>query len=461
MNKRNRKKGFFSAATVILVLVIAVVANLVITKLDWSYDVSQNKMYTLSKQTKSIVKENQEDITFYVLSSKSDFNKIYKQIVNQYTKLSDHIKIEYKDLENYPNFAQEYMDDSNEEAQEQSIIVECGKKNRYLSSSNFVNYSYDYTTYSQQAESLELESLLTEAINYVISDDTPVIYTLTGHNEAALSSTTEGYIEADNYEVKELNLLTEDKVPDDCEILFINGPQSDISKDDAKKIKEYLKGDGKVYFAANATTDDIPNFKSILKEYGITMEKGVVIEGDSNKYMQMPTYLIPTIGTSEITSAIQNQYVLVPISKGFTYGDNEDGYTITPLLSTSDQAYSKVDTSSNVVEKEEADIDGPFDLALQVDTEEGGKLIVLGSINMLEEQIDAAVSGTNTDFVLNGINYLAQQESKISVRAKSLTTNMAAITAFAQKSLMVGTTFVIPAIVILIGIFVVVRRRHK
>ena len=133
MNKMNRKKGFFSATTVVLVLVIAVLANLVITKLDWSYDVSQNKMYTLSKQTKSIVKENKEDITFYVLSSKSDFNKIYKQIVNQYTKLSDHIKVEYKDLENYPNFAQEYMDDSSEEAQEQSIIVECGKKNRYLS----------------------------------------------------------------------------------------------------------------------------------------------------------------------------------------------------------------------------------------------------------------------------------------------------------------------------------------
>lgn len=461
MNKRNRKKGFFSATTVVLVLIIAVLANLIITKLDWSYDVSQNKMYTLSKQTKNIVKENKEDITFYILSSKSDFNKIYKQIVNQYTKLSDHIKVEYKDLENYPNFAQEYMDDNSEEAQEQSIIVVSGKKSRYLSSSNFVNYSYDYTTYSQQAESLELESLLTEAINYVISDDTPIIYTLTGHNEAALSSTTEGYIEADNYEIKELNLLVEEKVPDDCEILFINGPQSDISKEDTAKIKEYLEGDGKVYFAADATTDDIPNFKSILKEYGITMEQGVVIEGDSNKYMQMPTYLIPTIGISEITSAIQNQYVLVPISKGFTYGDSEEDYTITPLLSTSDKAYSKVDTSSNVVEKEEADIDGPFDLSLLVDTEEGGKMIVLGSINLLEEQIDAAVSGTNTDFVLNGINYLAQQESKISVRAKSLTTNMATITAFAQKSLMVGTTFVIPAIVILIGIFVVIRRRRK
>jgi hypothetical protein len=462
MNKKNKKIGFFSATAVVVVIIVAILANLLITKLDWSYDVSQNKMYTLSDQTKSILADNTEDITFYVLSSKSDFNTVYKQIVKQYEKASDHINVEYKDLENYPTFAQEYLDDSSAEADEQSIIVACGDKHRYLSSYDFVSYSFDYTTYTQSADSLELESLLTEAINYVISDNTPIIYTLTGHNEAELSSTTEGYMQGDNFEVKELNLLTEDAVPDDCEILLINGPQVDISKDDAKKIKTYLEGDGKLYFIANATTDDIPNFKSILKTYGITMEKGVVIEGDSNKYMQMPTYLLPTIESSDITSAIQNQYVLVPISKGFTYGDTEDAdYTITPLLSTSDQAYSKVDTSSSVIEKEDDDIDGPFSVSLQVDTEDGGKMIVLGSVNLLEDQIDSAVSGTNTDFVLNGINYLAQQESKISVRAKSLSTNQATITAFTQKALMVGTIFVIPAIVILIGIFVVLRRRSK
>lgn len=461
MNKKNRKKGFFSAAAVVCVLIAAILVNLLITKLDWSYDVSQNNMYTLSKQTKKIVEANQEDITFYVLSSKSDFNKIYKQIINQYHKLSDKIKIEYKDLENYPNFAAEYMDDNGESAQEQSIIVVCGKKYRYLDSSSFVNYSFDYTTYTQKAESVALESLVTEAINYVVSEDTPVIYTLTGHKEADLNSTTEGYIQSDNYEIQELNLLKEEKVPDDCKILLINGPQVDISEADKDKIIEYLKGDGKVYFFADAMTDDIPNFKAILKEYGITMEKGVVIEGDSNQYYQMPTYLLPTMGTSDITEALTDRYILVPVAKGFTHGNNEDGYIITSLLSTSSKAYSKVDTKSSVIEKEKGDIDGPFDIALQVDTGDGGKMIVTGSVNMLEDQIDSAVSGTNSDFVLNGINYLAQQENKISVRAKSLSSNQATLTAFTQKALMVGTIFVLPALVLFVGIVVVVRRRRK
>ena len=216
-----------------------------------------------------------------------------------------------------------------------------------------------------------------------------------------------------------------------------------------------------MYCIADALAPDLPNLKSVLKEYGITMEDGIVVEGDSNYYMQVQTYLLPTIGYSTVTSKLQNKNILVPISKGFTHGEDTDEYTITSLLSTSDAAYSKIDTESNVIEKEDADIDGPFDLSLQVDTEEGGKLIVLGSVNLLEEQIDSAVSGTNSDFILNGINYLAQQESKISVRAKTLTTNQVTMSTFSQKALMVGTTFVLPAFVLLAGFIIVLRRRRK
>lgn len=461
MNKRNRKKGLFSATAAVLVLIAAILVNVLVTKLDWSYDVSENQMYTLSEQTEKIIKANEKDITFYVISSQADFNTIYKKIVNQYKKLSDHIKVSYKDLENYPNFAYDYINSSTEEAEEGSVIVVCGEKYRYLSSGDFINYTFDYTTYSYTAESIQLESLLTQAINYVTAEYTPVVYTLTGHNEAELSSTMEGYLAGDNFEVKELNLLIEESVPNDCAILLINGPSVDISKDEAKKITTYLEGDGKLYFIANALTDDIPNVKSILKDYGINMEKGTVAEADSNMYMNYPVWILPTIGYSEITTSLTDRYIFVPESKGFTHGDDTEDYTITELLTTSDYAYSKVNFSGEVMEKEEGDIDGPFSLALQVDDEAGGKILVLGSTNVLLDEIDEAVSGSNSDFFLNGINYLVQQDDKISVRAKSLSTNTATVTAFAQKALMVGTTFVIPGLTLLLGLIVVIRRKRK
>ena len=58
-----------------------------------------------------------------------------------------------------------------------------------------------------------LEPSVTSAINYVTSEDTPVIYLLSGHGELELDSSFQSSIERDNYEFKELNLLTESKVP--------------------------------------------------------------------------------------------------------------------------------------------------------------------------------------------------------------------------------------------------------
>ena len=79
---------------------------------------------------------------------------------------------------------------------------------------------------------------------------------------------------------------------------------------------------------------------------------------------------------------------------------------------------------------------------------------------MLESSIDYAVGGANTDFVLNGINYLSQQESKISIRAKDLSADTAIVPAFSQKVTLIGCVFVLPVLLLAAGIVMVVRRRR-
>lgn len=461
MAKKNRKTGILSAGITALVIGVIIMVNIFVTNLDWSYDVSENELYTLSEQTKQLVTENEKELTLYVLSTRPDFDMVFRKIVNEYDKLSDKLTVVYKDLDTYPNFPYEYIDSSSQTAVEGSIIVECGEKFRYLSSEEFVSYSYDYYTYEQVAESIDLESQLTQAINYVISEKTPVVYALTGHDEAEIDSVMEGYFYSDNFELRELDLAAEEQVPEDCAILFVNGPTSDISEEEAEKVLTYLEGDGKMYFAADPLTEDLTHFESILNAYGIRMEKGVVIESEESMYTQAPTYLLPTLGYSKITSPIQEEYVLVPVSKGFFRGEDTEEYTITPLLTTSEYAYSKINIESDVVEQEEEDIEGPFYIALQVDTEEGGKLVAVGSVNLFNEQIDSVVSGTNSDFFMNGINYLAQQEETVSVAVKDLTTNYAEFTASTQKILMLVTTFAIPGVTLLTGILVVVKRRKR
>ena len=305
---------------------------------------------------------------------------------------------------------------------------------------------------------------MTEAINYVTEEKTPVIYTLTGHAEKQLTTSVTSSFEKDNYTVKDLNLLSEDAVPEDCEILMIYGAAKDITKEELKKIQSYMADGGKMYVFLNAGADNLERLSSLLEEYRLDIQSGIVVEGDSSRYIQSPAYLLPEIQISDVTESQYNAnvYILAPSVKGIkeieTDGE-EDTWTVTSLLTTSDSAYSKVDTSSSVIEKEKNDIDGPFDVATLVSDESGGRLIVTGCDNMLEESIDSNVGGANTDFVLNGINYLTQQESKISIRAKDLTEETAIVPAFSQKMTLIMTVVILPLLLLILGIGVSVSRR--
>ncbi len=67
------------------------------------------------------------------------------------------LKFVYKDPDLYPNFTKKYTD-SSEEVANDSMIIKCGKKYRYVSANDYVSYSYG-SDYSYSADSHQLESL--------------------------------------------------------------------------------------------------------------------------------------------------------------------------------------------------------------------------------------------------------------------------------------------------------------
>ena len=78
---RNWKNTKFSSVAwimAILVLVIAVVINMIIARLDFSWDISPNKQYSLSSTTESYLDElDQKGVTvdFYLLAKLDDLEK--------------------------------------------------------------------------------------------------------------------------------------------------------------------------------------------------------------------------------------------------------------------------------------------------------------------------------------------------------------------------------------------------
>lgn len=451
--------GVLSSVGIVLVLLAAIIGNLLIEKLQVSWDLSQEGVYTVSEQTKSIVKGLEQDIQVYILDSEEGFPIGYAQILQQYTKASSHIQVTYRDLSLYPNFAYEYVD-STTTLNKDSILVVCGDKHVYLDSD-------EYTTVGGGEDgsyqtSLNFEPLLTAAINSVNDGETSVIYQTTGHNELEFSTAMQTAILRDNYTLKDLSLLNLDAVPEDADIVLINAPTSDFSKEDCNKLREYMENGGNVYFIMEATIV-LENLEAFMEDYGIQAAEGIVMEQDTSRiYGNTPTYMIPYIEDTEITRTQYetNMALLIPVARGLT-DKAGTGRTVTGLLSTSDYAFSKVNLDSEYTSREDTDIMGPFYLAALSEGEEGGGLIVLASSNMCTDQVDEVVSGNNLDFLLNGCNYLLDDEDKISIRSKDIQSDYAIYSTTQIRIISAIAIWGIPLLVLGTGIVLVVIRKRR
>ncbi len=461
VGRRGRKK-FSTLLCLIILAAVLIGANIGVEKSKVKVDVTQNQIFTISEQSKKIAKNLDKDVTIHFLCRKSDVEHSYLEIVEQLEAASDHIFIDYKDPARYPNFGAEYVAETDAIAAG-DVIITCGEKGRYLSQDTFVSYTYDDD--GDYEPLLNVEPQIVSGINSVISEKTPIIYALTGHGELEFDTEFRASVEQDNFTFKELNLLIDGAIPKDCEILLIDAPISDLSSEDADLITEYVKNGGKLFYVCNTdpTADSMPRFDAILKNYGVNVAEGVVVETDSNMFMQdYPTYLLPKLEESGITTSLlgNNMFVLTPVSKGLIL----DADKAVSLLSTSANAFAKVNTESETTEFEEGDVTNPggFSVAARVDNAAGEpQMIVFGCPSAILGQIDTYVSGGNSDFISNCFNTLASQEDKVALKAKALVNNTAAYSNTMVTVISFMAVIGLPGILLMFGIMVTLRRKHS
>ena len=473
-NKKVLRHGSYSIGVMAIVIAIVVVLNLVIQELPSSFreiDLSSEKLYTIGDQTKELLDDLDKDVDLYYIAQDGTESTDIQRLLERYKERSEHIKVEQKDPAVYPTFTQQYTSDS---VSNNSIIVVCGDKSRVVNYSDMYETSINYQTYTQETTAFDGEGQLTSAINYVISDNMPVLYTLEGHNEASMGTAMTETIQKANIEIQSLNLLTQDRVPEDASCLFIFAPSTDMSEEEANKIIEYLENGGKALIISNYTDEEMPNFESVLENYGVRPVDGIVMEGDTAHYIsQNPYYLLPNIESNDVTSNLssQSRYVLMPLAQGIETLDNiRDSLDIQSILTTSDSAYSKTDLENmQTMEKEDSDIDGPFDLGVSITEDVGDdaqtQIVYYASSSIFDDTIDSYVSGTNYELLSSSLSWLCQSEADntntISIPSKSLDTSMLTISAADVNFWSIFVTAVIPVCILLIGFGIWMKRRKQ
>ena len=417
--------GAYSLVISAVVLALLIVVNLFVSALPTTatkYDISSTKLYSITSNTKVVVNALQDDITIYWIVQAGEEDDVIENLLGKYESLSDHISVVKRNPDVYPTFAEQYTD---EDVPNNSLVVECGDRYRYISYNDiYVTesnvYSYSYST------SFDGEGAITSAIDYVTTEDLPQLYVLEGHGESELPSTFSDQLEKENYEVNTLSLLTVDEIPEEADCILIYSPSTDLSEEEVTMLSDYVAG-GKLMVSAGPTEDgSLTNLYSLLENYGITTADGIVVEGDREHYaFGMPYVLLPDMASSDITDTLmeENYYVLMPISQGLTVGSSSSA-TVTSLLTTSDSAFSKVDGYSlTTYEKEDGDIDGPFTVAVSIEEADGGQIVWFSSSAFLDDMYNAYSSGANVDLAMNSLSWLVGEREAIAIRSKSLNYN--------------------------------------
>lgn len=479
---KSSRNGSYSVGLVVIVIAIAIVINLVAGQLPENLrniDISSNNLYEISDVSEEMLDDLDKEVMLTVIAEQDTVDTRIKTFVKKYAALSKKVKTEWIDSVQHPSVLQEY------DTEGDVIVVSCEDtgKTSVISFSDIIQYDqYTYYMTGQTSEtSFDGEGQLTSAIHYVTNEETKKIYRTSGHGESTFSSSVSELFNKNSMETAELNLSMNPEIPDDCDLLFLYGPTSDITDDEKSIITDYLGNGGKVYLILGETTNNTPNLDALMAEYGLKKVDGYIADMKRN-YQGNYYAIFPQLSLTEgLGNGISNQMVLLINAMGLEETDTEgeditvssfmqtstDGYAVTGENQTQGQyilgaAVTKKVTpeSTDVDDAEETDSNADSDGDEETDSSETAeaRLTVLSSASMISSEItDQLTTLDNLTLFVNSVTENFDGVENIAIEAKSLSAERNTPLHAGGISLVI--IFVIPLAIVAIGFATWLRRR--
>ena len=298
------KKKWLAQGTTTTVLVLAIICAFVaiavfLQSLDLSpIDLSQEKLFTLSEESKDKVKDINQDIHIYFIDA-SDNDQNY-DLAKQFHNANEHINIENINSKERTDLVAQYEIESGSG----QIIVASDKRYKKLT-------AYDLVSSDLMGQTSSIaDKKLTNTILYVVAEEIPHAYILDGFSEFSSDRMSSFITVAEDsaVEIEPLNIITKGAIPENCSTLIITTPSKDFDEKTTQAIMDYIQKGGNILWlnSAVATKTDMPNVNKILAEYAIEpFEIGTIFETDADKMASgQPYVILPEVQGTKIATGL-------------------------------------------------------------------------------------------------------------------------------------------------------------
>lgn len=474
-NSKQSKFGALSVAFTLIFIFVTVVLNivvgLVVNKFDLKIDLTANKQYSISEESSSIMKNLKVDTKIYVLGTESNWktNSADSLLMEKLVAASSKVKLEFVDLNTNPSFlTSKNVTTTADSTSGIPILVESGKRNKFIPASDLVDYTNAQTTGKVDSK---LEQEVVSAVMYVSADNIETMLFTVGHGEEDKQSISD-ILTRNNFTIDNLSLSTAE-IPATTKFITIMAPQTDFTDAEIAKLDTFLTNGNKygrdliVFFGPQRKA--LPKLEAYISEWGLKANNDLVI--DSQKAVQQASNILVQTVDEKIGKSVKdkNIYLIAPQSSSIELlFDTKDIRKTKKLLTSYDTAGSY--DLTNYVEGTTPKLSEGIKTIMAMSTKTeyvenspvSSNLVVCGSIAFFS--INSANGGQqfgNAEYMIDLFNNLRGSENQISILSKTVTTEpLSKIDIISTFIVAIIFIVIIPVIIIVLGIIIWRRRKN-
>lgn len=475
--KKGLKVNTIAWIAAIVVLAAAIPLNLIFSKVDVSIDVTPYNAYSLSEKASQALEKLEKPVDMYVLYNLDELFEganpgeeeymMADMFVTTLRQMSayDKITLHEVDITKNPEFVDEHDPDGYMNLGSADILLECDGNKRDI---NF------RTLFTNNAEtgSIEFygENYIMGAIDYLQSGITPTIYFATGHGEKSLSeySSLKSMLKSQNYDAKEIDLISEGKVPDDATTVLYAAPKSDISKEEKEILMNYLANGGNLTMLISPNSDKIRyrNIESVLASFEIAMDYNLIYETE-NGYCASddPTTIMCKFVENDFTQGLRDSQgdislYFSPSRSFYSIGDDDSKLEVDPLVETYETALSEMCGG----EESDAQVPGGvLYIAAKAEdpTRNNSKLFVAGSADfMADATIQQGYTILAPYLFLTTVSWMDTINTEMLYPTRVQTTDYISIPDTKTGNVILVVMIAFPILIAATGVLVWARRRN-
>ncbi|HEX8823354.1 MAG TPA: Gldg family protein [Archangium sp.] len=278
-----RRSSFFfaSASLMVAVTLCALVAiNYIAFKKNQRWDLTEQKIFTLSPQTVATLQGLKEKVRaiVFVQPDHPAYEALQESLERYHQLAPEKFEYSFKDPRRHPDLTAKY---ELREGQTTVVLVRGEGVDEAHTSINVIG-----------------EDALTNAIYKLTKVSDQQVYFVVGHGEwmldplpskpgttpqrATTLSELKRQLAQEGYATRELNLGGGTTVPEDAALVVIAGAKAPFNVAEVESLRGYLAAGGRLVYFAEAYGAPGPHLDQLFAEYGLELDEGVVADAQFN-----------------------------------------------------------------------------------------------------------------------------------------------------------------------------------